>query len=370
MKVLHLVSKLGKGGAEKLLVDILPVYKEMGIEVDLLLLSEIGSEPAFLTSLRQKGIKIYHLGSDSVYSPLYILRLRNFLSRHKYDIIHTHLFPALYWIALASRISAKKPVLVYTEHSTQNKRANKGYLRWIEKSMYSSLDKIVAVSNNVRDFLVGRVAPPEQVMVITNGVNIDSFSSAPIYDSSYWLKHFNLPEDSIKLMMTARINYPKDHATLVDALALLPENYYLLLVGDGPDRLVIEQLAVSHNLSQRVVFTGFRQDIPSLMKSVDINILSSAYEGMSGVALEGLASGKPFLGTNVPGINDVVPSSEMLFEYRNAKQLAEKILAIGSMDQAAYQRLIDTGVAHAAKNSLREMASKHLKLYSELLAAC
>lgn len=368
MKVLHVINYLGRGGAEKLLVNILPVYKRLGLDIAVLQLSARQAEPSHVKALVDQGVECFSLSDASVYSPKHVVGLTRFLKKNKFDIIHAHLFPSLYWTALASKFITGNPVLVYTEHSTQNKRAGKEYLRPLEKRIYAQYDQVVAISSKVKAFLDGRVCRPEQVRIIHNGVDTDAFHKAERYPESFWQEEYNLPANAFKLMMTARIQYPKDHKTVIEALSYLPAHFYLFIAGDGPDKQAIEAYAHEKGINNRVFFLGFRSDVPRLMKSVDLNILSSAYEGMSGVTLEGLAAGRPFLGSDVPGINDVVPSSDMVFPAGDAKTLSAKIQQIAKMDSSELTSLIKTGVDHASRNSLLQMAKNHIELYQALLS--
>lgn len=368
MRVLHVINYLGRGGAEKLLVNILPVYKKLGLEVTVMQLSDRQAEPSHLKSLTDQGIECLHLADLSVYSPVHIFKLAGFLRKRQFQMIHVHLFPSLYWTALAYWLLNYRPILVYTEHSTQNKRAGKTYLRLLEKWIYSHYTQVVAITTKVKSFLEGRVCYPGQITVIHNGVDLDAFQNAQGYSNSFWSTEFDLPSDAVKLLITARIQYPKDHKTLIEAMELLPPHFHLLIAGDGPDKRTIEALAKEKQVSNRVIFLGFRSDIPRLMKSVDINILSSAYEGMSGVTLEGLAAGRPFLGSDVPGINDVVPLPDMLFPVGDASALSRKILTISQMPPPELAALTNAGLAQASKNSLLQMAKNHIRMYEHLLS--
>ena len=122
MKILHVITSLRTGGAEKLMVDLLPRLKESGFEVDLLLFD--GEKTPFKDELETKNVKIYHLGEGgSVYSPSKFFKLRPFL--RKYDIIHTHNYAPQLFTALGSL--GKKCRLITTEHSTENRRRSKKY---------------------------------------------------------------------------------------------------------------------------------------------------------------------------------------------------------------------------------------------------
>ena len=87
MKILQVITSLYIGGAEKLIVDMVPLYREQGHQVDVLLFD--GTETTFKKQLRAKGVTIYEFSQGGwVYNPLYIFKLIPFL--RKYDIVHTH----------------------------------------------------------------------------------------------------------------------------------------------------------------------------------------------------------------------------------------------------------------------------------------
>lgn len=367
MKVIHIINDLGKGGAERLLVDALPKYKELGIEVSVLQISSKGSEPEHITSLTNKGIPCYDLKTSNLYSPVTLWLLYKFLRSHTFDVIHVHLFPALYWVAIANKLISKKPKLIFTEHNTSNKRADKKYLRPVEQWMYSHYDALVAISNNVKVSIEHRQIRHPRVELINNGVDTQLFSEAQSYPDEFWNETFGLPADAFKIMMTARFRYPKDQVTLIDAMQHLPQHFVLLLTGDGNDKQKIEEYVVAQNLSGRVKFLGFRSDIPRLMKSVDINVLSSAFEGMSGVTLEALASGKLFLGSDVAGINDVVPDRQMLFEHGKPEILANAIHKMAHLPIEQKEKLIQLGYDQAERYVMTKMISNYYSLYQSLL---
>ena len=102
MKIVHIINNFASGGAEKLLLDTIPLYREKGIEVDLLLLN--GKPSPFMNALKEKGCcSIYSLGLNSEYNPIQVFKLVPFLK--KYDIAHVHLFPSQYWAVLAKLLS-------------------------------------------------------------------------------------------------------------------------------------------------------------------------------------------------------------------------------------------------------------------------
>ena len=102
------------------------------------------------------------------------------------------------------------------------------------------------------------------------------------------------------------------------------------------------------------------------MSHTDLNILSSNKEGLSGVTLESLASEKPFIGSDVEGINDIVPDKTFLFRRGDAEELKNKILEISS-NKELQQRMVRLGQEHVQQFDIQNMANSYLKFYSEKL---
>lgn len=365
MKLLIITHALEKGGAEKLIVDSLPLFIKSGLEVELLLFNASRSVPQFLQQVKDKGIIVHDLNIISLYSPISIFTLRSFLKNNNFDIIHTHLFPALYWVALAATGLKNSSGLVYTEHSNQNKRRNKYYFRWIEKVLYAPYKKIIGVTESVSDNLSKWIGYSKRIVTIENGVDISSIEQAQIVNRSDLLQELKIPVGSNLILMTASFRYPKDQLTLVKACQYLDPKIHILFAGEGNNRENIENISLELGVADRIHFLGFRTDTYSLMKSVDINILSSFYEGMSGVTLESLASGKAFLGSRVKGIMELVPDDRFLFDAGDEKQLVENIKALLA-NPLKYAELTSLGVTFVKKFDLENMVNKYIALYKSI----
>src|SRR5690606_1814701 len=96
-------------------------------------------------------------------------------------------------------------------------------------------------------------------------------------------EQFGIPVSAKLILMTASFRYPKDQETLIETGKVLGSHYHILLAGIGEMRQQTEQIVEELSMQDRVHFLGFRTDTRSLMKSVDLNVLSTEYEGMSGV---------------------------------------------------------------------------------------
>jgi len=303
------------------MLSTLPLLKEVGVDVEILLLN--GEETPFLLKLRQeKGVNIMSLGG-SLYNPFNIIKLIPYLK--KYEIIHVHLFPAMYYVAFAKLITRNKTTLVFTEHSTSNRRLEKAFFIPLERIVYAMYKRVVCITDSVKKVLQKKIDPSEdKYEVILNGVELSSIHNViPQSRAS-----FGFNENEKLICMVAAFRIQKDQDTVVRSLKLLPPHYKLIFIGDGDRLPEVKELAGSLNLAHRVKFLGIRTDAYSLIKMCDVSVLSSHWEGFGLAAAESMACGIPTIASNVDGLAQVVSNGGLLFEKGNEIDLMNKILAL------------------------------------------
>lgn len=358
MKILHIINGLGGGGAEKLMVDITPLLAKKGNNVDVLLLN--GDKTPFYQELdEQKVGRLYSLG-NSFYNPFYIFKIIPYLSQ--YEIVHVHLFPSMYFVAIAKLMSFKKVQLIFTEHNTVNRRLDKKIFKPLEKFIYSFYKKIICITPEVKEQLRSKLnLNPEKLIVIDNGVNIEKVLSAPKSER----KDLGYTNNDKLLIMVAAFREQKDQDTVIKALKELPDNYKLLLVGEGVRRSKLEDLVSELNLKERVNFLGFRSDVYSLYKMCDVAILSSHWEGFGLVSVEAMASGTPMVASNVSGLNNVVKDGGLLFETGNTEELKNIILELIN-NQELHNKVSKAGIEKSKNYSIDKTIEKMQLLYNQV----
>jgi glycosyltransferase involved in cell wall biosynthesis len=361
MKVLQIINSLATGGAEKLLLETLPLFRKKSIPMDILVLN--GTDYPFMKQLKSLNCcRVYSLGFKSVYNPIHILKIIPYL--RKYDIIHVHLFPTQYWVVLAKLVSFSKVKLVFTEHNTSNRRIENKFSRYCDRFIYSRYYKIVCITNEVKVILKNHTRLSiNKFIVIENGINLETLRNA-----NYYIKkdmHLKISKTDKIIIQVAGFREQKDHPTLIKSLQYLPCNVKLLLVGDGILRKNCEDLVQELKLQDRIIFLGLRMDIPQLLKTADIVVLSSKYEGLSLSSIEGMASGKPFIASNVPGLTEVVAGAGILFVQGNAKELAVAIKKLLT-DNNYYQSVANACQERAEQYSIKVMIEKYIKMYESI----
>ena len=234
-------------------------------------------------------------------------------------------------------------------------------LRLFDKYIYSKYKKIVCISNEVEKSIKNHLNFTEsKFILINNGIKITKITNETPYLKSDLGLQIN--EDDILLIQVSRFQPPKDQNTLIRSLIYLPNNVHILLIGDGVLKCECEKLAYDLGFSKRVHFLGIRLDVPKLLKTADIVVLSTHYEGLSLASIEGLASGKPFVASDVPGLSEIVTGAGVLFQSQNEKALAVEINRL--IDDNDYKdKIVKQCVNRAKEYDIEIMVEKHLNLY-------
>lgn len=357
MRILHVITSLRTGGAEKLMVDLLPSLKDEGHEVDLLLFD--GVDTQFRRDAEAAGIKVFDLGiGGSVYSPKRLFRLLPYLKQ--YDIVHTHntapqLFAA-FWKMFHN------VTLYTTEHSTSTRRRTWKFYRIVDRWMYNRYRKVVCISKKAEDNLRNYIGRSKaDIITINNGVDVHKYASA---EASTELE--SIAPGSRKIIMVAGFRWEKDQDTIIRALRNLPRHFHLFLVGDGVRRPECETLAATSGVAERVHFLGLRSDVPQLLHASDYVVMSSHFEGLSLSSVEGMSVGHPFLASDVDGLREVVDGAGVLFPHSDDEALANEILRL----EASPELYADT--AHrcrerAGQYDISEMARGYLDMYKSII---
>lgn len=336
MNIAHINNNLGSGGVERLLTDILPGLRDKGHNVILVVLNNRKSFDYNVYLLQSNNIKVINL-NYGFYNPFVIFKLIYINYYYKINIWHCHTFPSQYFLSIASFFFTNRVKIVKTEHAIHNRRMEFKYFNFINKIMYSRYHKIIAITSTISIMLPKWLAlDKSKIAIIKNGVNIfrvrtQDSNSPYIFDKDY----FNI-------LMVARFDgWQKDHKSIVEAMKFTDEKVRLYLVGDGNFLGVIRDLVDSYKLTNKIYFLGVRSDVYYLMRSVNLNVLLSNFEGLSGVVLESLSSGVPFCGSNVSGIKECVPNNDFLFDTNSVEVISNKIMKIKNSKELQFKMIND-----------------------------
>ena len=353
MKILQVITSLYTGGAEKLIVDIVPRLRQKGLEVDVCLF--YGKDTSFKKQLKTCGCKIYDLSyNERYYSLIKIFKLWRIMRR--YDIVHTHNTASQIFASIASVFCSA--VLITTEHNTSNRRRDwKWYPLWIDKWMYNRYRKIICISNQAEVNLRKSIGKCKaEIVTIFNGVDVEWYHSAKPNMSLRVLDRF-------VVVMVAGFRYQKDQDTLIKAMRQLDKDKFeLWLVGDGERRKSLELLVESENLSGQVRFFGLRSDIPEILHTADVIVMSSHFEGLSLSNIEGMAVGKPFIASDVDGLREITNGYGLLFPHGDDLALANIIKHLVE-DRSYYDQIATRCYERAKHFDINNMVDAYARAY-------
>ena len=366
MRILQVITSLEMGGAETLVVNLIPRLQALGNTVDLCVFE--GKETPLTQRLRKEGpqTKIYALG-HGVYNPLYIIKLAKIMKN--YDIVHTHNSSPQLFVAIASLFSQTN--LVSTEHNTSNRKRNWKWYRPIESWMYSRYNHIICISKiaeeKLREYMGGKWLVEssnryKSITTINNGIDVNAISEAVPCKELLELK-----ENRKAILMVAGFRKQKNQDTIIRALTLLDkEKYEIWFAGIGERMEEVKQLALSLGVCERVRFLGLRTDIPNVLRAADVIVMSSHWEGLSLSNVEGMSAHKPFIASDVNGLKEVTKGYGLLFPHEDAKALAEEINRL-ACDEAYYNEIAERCYNRALEFDISNTVSGYADVYKNIL---
>lgn len=353
MRILQVIDSLRVGGAEVLLRELVPRFVRRGIDCEVLVLSR--SSSALTVGLQDAGITIRDTGDIPLYSVRQVGAIAKGLA--DFSLVHVHLFPAQLWSALAA-LHYKNP-LVTTEHNTWNARRH-WWFRPLDSWMYSRYRHIACNSQATAEGLA-RWCPvvKDKLSVIPNGIPLEVFVNARPADLS------GLGEGMTKAVFVGRFEPQKDHATLLRALTLTP-HVHLILLGDGPLRNQLQQLARDLGVFDRVTFAGFRDDVPQVLKACDVYVHSTTSDGFGMAACEAMASGLPVIASDVPGLAQVVAGAGVVTPVGNHESLARELNALAGSPEK-WASMSEASRRRARDFSIEKTVDLYIKMYDSIL---
>lgn len=289
IRILHIVTYMGRGGLETLLMNCFRHIDREQIQFDFLVHREFRGD--YDDEIEALGGKIYRLPRLNPANPGYFRALYDFFKNHsEYRIVHCHL-DCMSALPLSVAKKCGVPVRIAHSHNA-NQDKNWKYLlkRFYMKKIPDTATHFFACSKDAGDWMF----PGQSVTVLKNGIETDRFYFNPDVKSA--LRTELGIQDQLVIGHTGRFMPQKNHSFLLDVFAQIRKeksNALLLLIGEGPLEHEIRQKATELALIDSVRFLGVRKDVNHLLQAMDIYVMPSLYEGLSLAAVEAQASGLP-----------------------------------------------------------------------------
>jgi glycosyltransferase involved in cell wall biosynthesis len=356
MKVLHLITGLGVGGAELQLRSILQHTRH---EADVATLYNPGP---VADMIRADGGRVRDLGMTSNTQLSALLKLRRLIRDGRYDVVHAHLYRSQIYGRPAAWL-ARTPVIVSTEHSIGETHLERRRMTAGVRALYLSSERMsaatIAVSDAVRERLENWGVPADRITVIPNGLDLDRVTfDKEAREASR--AEFGLGPDDYVLGALGRLDPNKQFDLVIEAAApLLDSGTKLLIVGKGDEHAHLEKVARANGVAGQVVFAGERHDVAAMLSAIDLFLASSRQETFGLSVLEALGNGAPVLYTTCPALDGLdVPQARQVpstVEGMRAAMAAE--LQAGPRPREAAEKVIQEygiGAVTARIDSLYE----------------
>lgn len=342
MRIAILITGLGVGGAERLVVDLADRLVLLGHTVLIIYL-------AGEADVRPRDPRVVLFGTRMGRSRGGVIKgffaARRALKRFRPDVVHSHLVHANL-VARILRLTMYIPRLICSAHNTNEEG-------WGRMAAYRFTDWLADISTNVSDeavsvFVAQGAVRPGRMITLVNGIDVGKFKF--VKSARDELRRELLANSTVLVLAVGRLCEAKDYPNLINAFTRVRSqsgNVKLAIVGAGTLRPRLEALVVSLNLEAHVMFLGVRYDIAELMSACDVFVLSSAWEGFGLVVAEAMACGSLVVATDSGGVREVLGDTGVLVPPGNSDELARAILralamppeVVADMTRRARQRV-------------------------------
>ncbi|MGP4906602.1 glycosyltransferase [Psychrobacter faecalis] len=353
MKILFILTGLGLGGAEKVVIDLADQMHVLGHDVKIAYLTgDVQVKPASsdveIIALRLNSLKDFLLASK---------KYQKLVKSFRPDVVHAHMVHANIFTRL-NRALCPVPKLICTAHSSNEG----GKARMLAYRLTNRLSDInTNVSQEATQAMINKGAfTKSNVVTVYNGINLNKFKNDP--------KSIRREQNTLNLIAVGRFTDAKDYPNLINAFAILKSrnnsNIKLTIVGDGELTPQIESLIKELELEEDVTLLGRRSDIPQLLSQADIFVLASKFEGFGLVVAEAMACECYVVATDSGGVAEVMGNTGKLVPIQNSQALADALqnaIALSSKDRMQNNRKARARVEQLF--SLETSVQKWLALY-------
>lgn len=372
MKVLHVITGLGVGGAELQLRSILQHTRH---DSEVITLYNPGP---VADMIRSDGVRVRDLGMTSNTEISAVRRLRRIIRQGRYDVVHAHLYRSQVYGRLAAWL-ARTPVVVSTEHSIGETHLERRRMTAGVRALYLATealsDMTIAVSETVADRMANWGVRSRKMTVIPNGVDFGR-AAFDLQARERIRGEFGIGPEEYVIGVLGRLDPNKRFDLVIEAAAPLltgvggsngsaggPRLARLLIVGKGGEGQHLERVARASGAADQVIFAGERHDVSAILSALDLFVASSAQETFGLSVLEALANGVPVLYTTCPALEGI--------ETGRAHQVpgtVEGMRAALAAEMAAGQRPREDVPAVRDRYGIEAVTGRIDDLYEELLA--
>ncbi|MBK9073087.1 MAG: glycosyltransferase [Myxococcales bacterium] len=368
LSVVHVLSSLGMGGQEMLVLRLAAAQRAQGWDVRVVSLAT--AAPALADAFATAGVPVHVVAKQAGLDVALPVRLARLLRTLRPKIVHTHNPLPLIYAAWPARLAGAR--VIHTKHG---KNPAVGANLIARRTAAAAVEAFVAVSEGTAaQARLARECATGKLTTIVNGIDVTRFVPDPAARMKWraaW-GPVDAAADVCVVISVGRLDENKHHAMLLAAVAALPAEVAarvrVMIIGEGPLHDALAAQALALGLADRVRLMGRRDDVAELLAAADLFALTSRSEGLPLAVAEAMACGLPIVGTDVGGMRDVVGDCGALVTSEDAPALTVELARLIAGDELRATLGALARARAVAQFSLATMATEYEALYRGALA--
>ena len=311
--------------------------------------------------LKEKGITVYELNMVKQAYMMTIPKLMNIIKKEEVDIVSTHSSVDSWAGSIAAKLTGRR--LIRFRHNLYPIGRDP-----LTRLIYSLPDKIIAISDSVKDILIRCGLKSEKIKVIHSSVNTDIFNPH-VKDLR---KELNIPSEMIIIGNTSTFTQVKGLKFLLQAFNAIYKKFPCVLLFAGGLIEPYRTRYLSHiekELRDKVILLGHRQDIPRVLKTVNIFVYPSMLEGLGTALLEAMAMEKPVVVSDIPTFRNFITDrvNGIFFKSKDPEDLSEKVISLFQNEELQIQLGSNARATVIERFSLDTMLDRTEAVYKEIM---
>ena len=362
IRVLHIDSEFGWRGGQQQVIYLLEQMQKRGYDTALIAQPESEINDYCL----KKNLRCFPLRMKGEIDIIAGFRISRLVKKNQFNILHLHSAHALA-TGLWAKLFHKKVKLIGTRRVDFHIKNNP-----FSRLKYNNpmLNKIICISDQIKNVLLMDGVPQHRLLTIYSGVDIHKYNNT-VPPPDFRAK-IGFPENHLIAGTVAAMVDHKDYPNLLKAARIVinnNDNITFCAVGNGSEENKVLALAKELQLKDRFIFAGFRKDVGNFLKSFDIFVLSSHLEGLGTSILDAQGVGLPVVACKTGGIPEIIDNhiNGLLVPLKNPEALAKAILHLAQNDSKR-KKIGENSKKSVQKFSIEKTVQRYLELYDELLA--
>ncbi len=367
MRILHLVSSGGLYGAEQVILNL--ARSDNTASYVGALYNAHSPHLEVIDEAKKLGVGTVVFDSRGRIDLGTVFQIRRFLREHRIDILHSHGYKSDI-IGFLAVLLWRRTRWVATNHVWHPMTGKLRLYEAADAFVLRHARRVIAVSSEIKEDLISTNVPSSSVRVIANGIDIDRFVQPRSTD--HVKAALGIARQDVVVTIVGRLSPEKGHHTFLQAaekVCATRKHVKFLIVGDGPiaDELRAESARLS--LEARVIFTGFRKDMPEVYALSDVLVNASSIEGLPMTILEAMASRVAVIAARTGGIPDVIKDGRtgLLVDAGDVDTLRIRMESLID-DDGERRRLAAAAFDFVTTNhSFRRMCDTYRQVYREVI---